>query len=256
MEILFPTGSLEKKQNLTKKNPKINFCSFPRFSNFEILLSKLFKSENTSHYKNLSEILENQPKWSESSLLRMLLEYCQPPASLCIFVFKQCPWHLRFDIITVSIVHIVCRFTDTLYWNYSVILTAMILVKDVPECNNYKIIYDASRRVNHNITKPSSSCDRHLVENGTWYRFDESKILQHVCPNLTSHYCGVDHPGYFTQPHPSAADGVKEIRIYYYYFYCSGDYGTALVRNCASFLVYKSTYLPFWIVIMVSVQNM
>ena len=84
----------------------------------------------------------------------------------------------------------------------------MILVKDLPECNNYTIIYDASRRVNHNITKPSSSCDRDLVENGTWYRFDESKILQHVCPNLTSHYCGVDHQGYFTQPHPSAADGV------------------------------------------------
>ena len=122
-------------------------------------------------------------------------------------------------------------------------MTATILVKAAPECNNYTILYDTSRKVNRNISRPSSSCDRDLVGNGTWYWFNEPKILQHLCPNKTSHYCGVDHQGYFTQPHSSAEHGVKEIQIYYYRFYCSGDYRTALVKNCASFIVYKFTIL-------------
>ena len=128
--------------------------------------------------------------------------------------------------------------TDTFY------KVITILVKDVPECNNYMTLYDTWRRVNHNISKPAGSCDRDLARNGTWYRSDESKILEHVCPNTTSHDCGVDHPGYFTQPHPSVADGVKQMQIHYYRFYSSGNYGTALVRNCASFFVYKFPYLP------------
>lgn len=120
------------------------------------------------------------------------------------------------------------------------------LVKDLPECNNYTTLYDPWRRINHNISRPSNSCDSSLVGNNTWYRFDESKIFEHSCPNTTSHYCGVQHPGYFVDTHPSVGDGVKQMRIHYYRFYCSGDYGTAFVRNCASFYVYKFPYLPFW----------
>ena len=71
------------------------------------------------------------------------------------------------------------------------------------------------------------------------------KSLNTVVPTR-HHYCGVKHPGYFNQSHPSVEDGVKQMRIHYYRFYCSGDYGTALVRNCASFFVYKLLYLPFW----------
>lgn len=121
-----------------------------------------------------------------------------------------------------------------------------ISVKDIPECNNYTILYDPWRRVNHTISKPSDHCDSNLTSNNTWYRFDESQIYEHSCPNTTSYYCGVKYPGYFNQSHPSIEDGVKQMRIHYYRFYCSGDYGTALVRNCAGFFVYKFSYLPFW----------
>ena len=123
---------------------------------------------------------------------------------------------------------------------------AIFLVKGVPECNNYTILYDPWRRVNNTISKPSGHCDRNLTGNNTWYRFDGSKIYEHSCPNTTSHYGGVKYPGYFTQSHPRAKVRVKQMRIHYYRVYCSGGYGTALVRNCAGFYVYKFPYLPFW----------
>ena len=119
-------------------------------------------------------------------------------------------------------------------------------MKHVPECNNYTTLFDTWRRVNHNISKPPGSCDRNLTSNSTWYRFDEARVLEHGCPNTTSLYCGVKHPGFFNQTHPSVEDGVKQMRIHYYRYYCSGDYGTAFVRNCAGFYVYKFSYLPFW----------
>ena len=119
-------------------------------------------------------------------------------------------------------------------------------MKNVPECNNYTTLFDTWRRVNHNISKPSGRCDRNLTSNSTWYRFDEARVLEHGCPNTTSLYCGVKHPGFFNRTHPSVEDGVKQMRIHYYRYYCSGDYGTAFVRNCAGFYVYKFSYLPFW----------
>ena len=119
-------------------------------------------------------------------------------------------------------------------------------MKKVPECNNYTTLFQPWRLVNHTSRKPSHVCDRNMTRNGTWYRFDESKILEHGCPNKTAHYCGVKYPGYFNETHPSVEDGVTKMRIHYYRFYCAGDYGTAYVRNCAGFYVYKFTYLPFW----------
>lgn len=112
------------------------------------------------------------------------------------------------------------------------------------ECNNYTTLSDTWRRVHQNVSKPSGICDRSLTSNSTWYRFEEAKILEHGCPNTTSHGCGVKYPGYLNQTHPSVEDGVKKMRIHYYRYHCSGDYGTVFVRNCTRFYVYKFPYLP------------
>ena len=114
----------------------------------------------------------------------------------------------------------------------------------MPECNNYTSLFHPWRRVNQNISKPSSICDRNFTSNSTWYRFGKAKILEHGCPNTTSQSCGVKYPGYLNQTHPSVEDGVKKMRIHYYRYNCSGDIGTVFVRNCAGFYVYKFPYLP------------
>ena len=143
-------------------------------------------------------------------------------------------------------VTIVWWFTNDPHFQNPFVVITIFLVEDILECSNHTTLFDTWRRVNHNISKPSGNCDRDLVSNTSWYRFEESKILEHRCPNTTSHYCGVKHPGYFNESHPAVEDGVKQMRIHYFRFYCSGDYGTALVRNCAGFFVYKFLYLPFW----------
>ena len=116
----------------------------------------------------------------------------------------------------------------------------------MPECNNYTTLFHTWRRVNHNISKPAGTCDRNLTGNSTWYRFDEARILEHVCPNTTSLYCGVKYPGYFIQTHPKVEEGVQQIPIHYYRYSCFAPYGTAFVRNCVDFYVYKFPYLPSW----------
>ena len=116
----------------------------------------------------------------------------------------------------------------------------------MPECNNYTTLFHTWRRVNHNISKPVGTCDRNLTGNSTWYRFDEARILEHVCPNITSLYCGVKYPGYFIQTHPKVEEGVQQIPIHYYRYSCFAPYGTAFVRNCVDFYVYKFPYLPSW----------
>ena len=114
------------------------------------------------------------------------------------------------------------------------------------ECNNYTTLFHTWRRVNHNISKPFGTCDRNLTGNSTWYRFDEAQIVENVCPNTTSLYCGVKYPGYFIQPHPKVQEGVQQISIHYYRYSCFSPYGTAFVRNCVDFYVYKFPYLPTW----------
>ena len=116
----------------------------------------------------------------------------------------------------------------------------------MPECNNYTTLFHTWRRVNHNISKPVGTCDRNLTGNSTWYRFDEARIIEHVCPNITSLYCGVKYPGYFIQTHPKVEEGVQQIPIHYYRYSCFAPYGTAFVRNCVDFYVYKFPYLPSW----------
>ena len=116
----------------------------------------------------------------------------------------------------------------------------------MPECNNYTTLLDTWRRVNDNFSKPFGTCDRNLTGNITWYRFDEARILEHVCPNTTSLNCGVKYPGFFIQTHPSVEDGVRQMSIHYYRYTCFGAYGTAFVRNCADFYVYNFSYLPNW----------
>ena len=116
----------------------------------------------------------------------------------------------------------------------------------MPECNNYTTLFHTWRRVNHNISKPVGTCDRNLTGNSTWYRFDEARILENVCPNTTSLYCGVKYPGYLIQTHPKVEEGVQQIPIHYYRYSCFAPYGTAFVRNCVDFYVYKFPYLPSW----------
>ena len=116
----------------------------------------------------------------------------------------------------------------------------------MPECNNYTILFHTWRRVNHNISKPVGTCDRNLTGNSTWYRFDEARILENVCPNTTFLYCGVKYPGYLIQTHPKVEEGVQQIPIHYYRYSCFAPYGTAFVRNCVDFYVYKFPYLPSW----------
>ena len=116
----------------------------------------------------------------------------------------------------------------------------------MPECNNYTTLFHTWRRVNHNISKPVGTCDRNLTGNSTWYRFDEARILENVCPNITSLYCGVKYPGYFIQTHPKVEEGVQQIPIHYYRYSCFAPYGTAFVRNCVDFYVYKFPNLPSW----------
>ena len=116
----------------------------------------------------------------------------------------------------------------------------------MPECNNYTTLFHTWRRVNHNISKPVGTCDRNLTGNSTWYRFDEARILENVCPNTTSLYCGVKYPGYFIQTHPKVEEGVQQIPLHYYRYSCFAPYGTAFVRNCVDFYVYKFPYLPSW----------
>ena len=123
------------------------------------------------------------------------------------------------------------------------------LVKNVPECNNYTKLFHTWRIVNRNINKLFGTCGRNLKvieSNSTWYRFDEARILEHVCPNTNSIDCGVKYPGFFIQTHPSFEDGVKQMSIHYYRYTCFDAYGAAFVRNCANFYVYKFSYLPNW----------
>ena len=111
---------------------------------------------------------------------------------------------------------------------------------DSPECFNYKVIDDDSRRVSS--THTHDRCDSELGEG--WYRF--IKHMSSQCAKY--HACNTDYPGRLVGTHPSVSAGRVTRQVCFgkkSSSSCPCSFHTHItVRNCGSFYVYKLKPTP------------
>jgi len=114
---------------------------------------------------------------------------------------------------------------------------------DRPECFNYMVIDDDSRRVYS--THTHDRCDSTLAEG--WYRFINGKRMNENCAEY--HRCNTDNPGWLVNGHPSSSSRGRYTRKVCFSMKssssCPCTYHTYItVRSCGSFYVYKLKPTP------------
>ena len=114
-----------------------------------------------------------------------------------------------------------------------------------PECYNYMVIDDDSRRVGS--THTHDRCDRYLAEG--WYRFINGRRMSTQCAKR--HACNTDYPGWLVSGHPYSSSSRYSRKVCFGQrsssssSSCPCSYHTyIMVRNCGSFYVYKLKPTP------------
>ena len=105
----------------------------------------------------------------------------------------------------------------------------------IPECFNYKVIDDDSRRLGFKFT--DYGCDRDLAER--WYRFANGRRMWNQCAPQFS--CNADNPGWLVSTHPTVWEGRVTRQVCFgkkWSTTCCSHHTYITVRNCGSFYVY------------------
>ena len=102
------------------------------------------------------------------------------------------------------------------------------------ECQNYQVLADASRNVNHGANP--LLCDNHLTPN--WYRFQGAAGVKMVssCPQTSR--CGTHATGWLSGDHPSVEEGKVTRKVCFSWSNCCTWSIDIQVMNCGDFYIY------------------
>ncbi|XP_066025285.1 pancreatic secretory granule membrane major glycoprotein GP2 isoform X4 [Pocillopora verrucosa] len=103
-----------------------------------------------------------------------------------------------------------------------------------PECQNYQVLADASRNVNHGANP--LLCDNHLTPN--WYRFQGAAGVKMLssCPQTSR--CGTHATGWLSGDHPSVEEGKVTRKVCFSWSNCCTWSIDIKVMNCGDFYIY------------------
>ena len=128
-----------------------------------------------------------------------------------------------------EIVHEIMQST----YSFVELIGSLFLSRTV-ECQNYQVLADASRNVNHGANP--LLCDNHLTPN--WYRFQGAAGVKMLssCPQKSR--CGTHATGWLSGDHPSVEEGKVTRKVCFSWSNCCTWSIDIQVMNCGDFYIY------------------